>query len=54
MPTSCPKGVGPGGKKCQNCLKNVDLKNTPVFYSERPQDFAVPKEVLVTQCSKRH
>lgn len=50
MATACPKGIGRGGKKCKNCLKDVDLEKTPVFYSERPQDFALPKNVVKSQC----
>jgi hypothetical protein len=47
----CPYGIGCGGKRCRGCLKDVDLNSTVVFYSEKPDDFRLPKGVNITKCS---
>jgi len=51
---TCPKGIGCGGRYCTGCLRNVDLKEYAVFYSERPEAFKIRYErITVAECAKR-
>jgi hypothetical protein len=48
----CPYGVGAGGSRCKNCLRDVDLNTTAVLYSERPEAFRVRHgRVVIAKCS---
>lgn len=48
----CPFGIGCGGSRCRNCLRDVDLNTTVVLYSERPSAFRVMYDkVVVASCS---
>jgi len=49
---TCPKGIGCGGIRCINCLKDVNPYDTVILYSERPDAFRVIySKVVKTRCS---
>jgi hypothetical protein len=50
---SCPYGVGCGGSRCKNCLKDVNLNEYVAFYSERPEAFRINyNKVKIVRCCR--